>query len=157
MPVNLENFGKDFGTELYVTLGGQKKVGDYNLSWGVSFEDLHPNLKFQGSDFFIFSGEVSREFKVNKEVSLSPFFRAEMSLTPNGDVGSDTFPKIGTRYAWKLTDNLTLTGKAMLMYDPGILGGDVAYVVSNETSLMWKLGDHLVLELPFVRVHQSAE
>jgi hypothetical protein len=150
-PTNLENFGQDFGTEGYYTLGYMKKTGDYNLSLGASYEDLHRNFKFEGTDFFILSGEVSRDIKVSETLSISPFFRVEVSTTPNGDVGSDTFLKPGARFSLKLTEFLTLTGKGMLVYDPGIYGGDVAWVGNIESSLMWKVGDHIIIELPYVR------
>jgi hypothetical protein len=151
VPTNLASIGQDFGTEGYYTLGFMKKLGDYSVSLGASYEDLHHNFAFEGTDFFVFSGEISRDVKLSEALSISPFFRVEVSTTPNGDVGSDAFWKPGARFSLKLAEYLTLTGKAMLVYDPGIYGGDVAWVGNAESSLMWKVGNHFVLELPYAR------
>jgi hypothetical protein len=150
-PTNLGSTGEDYATEVYPTLAWNGKVGDFNLSIGVSFEDLHPTLSLNGGDFYIFSGEISRDFELTTEVTLSPFIRAEVNFTLDGSVKGDTMLKAGTRFAWKATDFVSLTGKAMLIYDPGLYGADVAWVANVEASLLWKLSEHVLIELPYLR------
>lgn len=151
VPANLGSIGEDYATELYPTLMWLGKIGDYNVSLGVSYEDLHPTLSVNGDDFLIFSGEISRDFELTPEVTVSPFFRAEVNFTLDGSVTGDTMLKAGARCSWKINDTVTLSSKAMLVYDPGLWGADVAWVANIEASLLWKIDKHVFLELPFVR------
>jgi hypothetical protein len=150
-PVNQHDIGQDFGTELYPTLGYTKKIGEYSLTIGVSYEDLHQVFDFEKTDFLVISGEISRDFQLTPKFSLSPFLRLESNFTFDGQVNGDTLIKPGVRYAWKLSDNISLAGKLMLVYDPGLLSNEVAWVGNAEASLLWKLNEHAILELPYVR------
>ncbi len=146
LPTKVENIGNDFATELYFTLGWTGKIEDYNLSFGIGYDDLHSNFSARGIDLVIASAEVSRDFKVSDSFTVSPFARVEVNFSLDG------------QYAWCHTPDVFdhflgrgFTGKAMVVYDPGILGGDVAWVVNAEAGLQWKLGDNISAELPFLR------
>ncbi len=155
MPADLSEIGEDFATELDITLGWQGKVGDYNLSASIAYDDLYRTLTPEGSDLIVLATEISRDFKfkLRKEgdLMLSPFARVEVNFTPDGTIHGDALPRVGAKYAWQVNDLLTVAGKAMVVYDPGIAGGDVAWVANVEGSLLWKLGKHAVLEAPFIK------
>lgn len=151
-PVSLGDFNENFGTELDLTLGWIDKAGDYTISAGAAYYDLYRVGSIEGGDILCAYGEISRDFQPLQNLTLSPFARIEVNFTPNGDCGSDALPRIGSRYALKLSDVFTVSGKAMVVYDPGILGLDTALIGNVEASLLWKLGKHTVLELPYLKM-----
>lgn len=150
-PADLSDLGRDYATELDLYLGWSGKVEGFNLSFGADYADMYRTLSVESSDLLILSAEISRDFKLAPSLSVSPFLRVETNFTFDGVVCGDTLPRLGTRFAWDVTDSLSLSGKAMLVYDPGIYGGDSALVGSIESSLSWKLGDNATLEFPYVR------
>lgn len=151
VPADLSDLGEDYATEVDLYLGWSGKVGDFNLSLGANYADMYRTLSVESSDLLILSAELSRDFHLMPNLSVSPFLRVETNFTFDGVVCGDTLPRVGTKFAWNVTDSLTFSGKAMLVYDPGIYGGDSALVGSVESSLSWKLGDSATLEFPYVR------
>jgi hypothetical protein len=151
LPADLSRTGKDYGTEIYSTIGWMGKVRGLNTSFGFGYEDLHNVLRAEGTDWLILSGEVSRDFTPFSGFTISPFGRVEVNFTLDGETIGESLPKAGARYSFKVTDGVRLAGRAMIVYDPGLAGGDVAYVNNLDGALLWKLGKRCVIELPFVR------
>ena len=151
IPTNLEDIGKDFGTEDDLTIGYTRDLKWFSVAVGVSYYDLHRNFTFDGSDLIVPYLELSKEFKVTKKLCLTPFYKAEMNFNLSGSIKGDTFQRVGVRYGWEVTKYLTLAGQTYMLYDPGVLG-DTAFVGSIEGSAVWNLGWHNVkVELPFLR------
>lgn len=151
MPLDVHNTGKDYATELYATAGWTGKVGDYLLTLYVGYDDLHRTGTFDGGDCVAVVGEVSREFKLSETLSLSPFLHVETYFTMDGKTCGDTLPRLGMYYSWQIAERVSLDGKAYLLYDPGVFGGQTAVVGNIEGALHWKLSDNITFECPYVR------
>lgn len=150
VPVDLRKIGENYGTELYATVGWMGKVETFNLFLGVGYEDLYHTLSPEGTDFLIFSAELSRDFTTS-HLTLTPFGKIEINFTLDGTTMAVPLSRIGLRYSYKLSDHLSVGGRMMVVYDPGLVGGDKAFVGNADTALFWKLGKSAALELPFVR------
>ncbi len=151
-PIDVSDFNKDFGTELDGTVGYTNKFGDYCTSFGLSFYDMKKVGTLSGSDLFCAYLEVSRDFLVRPDITITPYLRLELDFTTDGTVGSDLLPQLGSRVAWHANDRLTVVGKGYLLYDPGMFGADTALIGGVEGKLCWKLAEHVSLELPYLRV-----
>ncbi len=154
VPTNLSEIGDNFGTEAMLTLGWKGRVGDYNLSFAVEYEDLHNTLSFEGTDFQIFVGDVSRDFKATDDFTITPFLHLETNFTFDGVVQGDTLPRLGTRLSWHINDIVSVSSQIMAVYDPGILGGDAGWIGNAEAAFNWKIKDNLFLEAPYTRLIQ---
>ena len=150
-PTDLGKIGKDYRTELYLTAGWTGMVGDYKLTLYAGLDDLYQTGTFNKSDFLVFAGEISRDFKVSESLTLSPFIHVETNFTFDGVVQGDTLPRLGSYYSWQINKMLSLDGKVYLLYDPGIMSNQTALVGNLEGSLHWKIADGVTLELPYVR------
>ncbi len=151
VPTSFSRVGEDYATEEYVTLGWTGKLHGFKLSFSVAYDELYPNMRIDGTDFIILAAEVSRPIEVTSTFHLEPFIRSEMNFTLNGGVRGTTLPRFGSRYIWQITSVVSLSGKGQVLYDPGMLGADEAFIGSIESSLNWKIGKHVSLEFPFVR------
>lgn len=151
-PVDLGDFNRDYGTELDLKIKYCTKVGDYNVAIAGAYYDLYQVGSVEGSDFLAVIFDVSRDFKVASNFTLSPYIKVEIDFTTDGQVGGDMLPRLGLRTCWEINKTVSLAGNAFVLYDPGIYGGDVALVGNIEASLNWKLGEHVKLELPYLQV-----
>jgi hypothetical protein len=151
LPLDIKTAGDNFGTELYVSAGWLGKVGDYNLVIAAGYEDLYRTLSPEGSDFLIFSTEVSRDFAPSTNLTLTPFGKIEFNFTPDGSTMGTPLTRVGLRYSYKLHECVSLAGKTQVVHDPGLLGADMAFVGNVDAALLWKLGKHAVIELPYIR------
>lgn len=147
MPTDTSDFNEDFGTEVDYSLGWSKKVKGYLLTFGVAWYDLKQVGDIEGSDFFNFSFEISRDYKVSQELMLTPFFRVEMNVSPDGSAGHDLSPRLGVKYGLDLPGDFALGGRVFLQYDPGTFGFDTAYIGNYEVGLTWKIHEHVILEI----------
>jgi hypothetical protein len=152
VPVCLHELGDNYATEIFTTVGWMGNIKEYTIQAGLSYEDIHHTLHFEASDYIILSSEVLREFKKGK-MSVSPFARTEVNFTRNGSSNGDVFVKMGSRYEYSLCPLLTLKGKMMVVYDPGIAGGNVAWVGNIDMGLWWKWA-RANIEFPYIRFVQ---
>ena len=152
IPFDTSDVGDDFGTEFDVTLGWSGEICGTNVNVGIAYYDMYRVFRADESDMFVPFIEASYDFALTPEITMSPYAKIEVNFTPDGYAGGDAFERIGARCAWKMSDLITLAGNTYVLYDPGILGGDVAWVGSAEASILWDVGHGMILELPYLRV-----
>jgi hypothetical protein len=151
MPADADKVGENYATEMELIVGWAGKVKEYDLTLGVGYYDLYPAFSFGKTDYLLLPLEVSREFKVVPSLKVSPFLRAESYFRLDGYQPGITQPRTGLRYKWDVNSILSVAGRAMAVYDPGIIGGDEVLIGNFESTLLWKFGDHLTVEFPFVK------
>jgi hypothetical protein len=151
MPADASGVGKDYATELELIVGWAGQVKGYDLSLGVGYYDLHPAFSFEKTDYTLLACEAAKEFRPWNSLTVSPFFRAESYFRLDGFEPGVTLPRTGVRYKWEINRVLAIGGRGMVVYDPGIIKGDEAFIGNAEASLLWKLGNHLNLDIPYVK------
>jgi hypothetical protein len=152
IPVDTSDIGDNFGTELDFTVGWSGEVYGFNLNLNANYYDMYRVFRADESDMWVPTFETSYDFALTPEITVSPYFKLEVNFTTNGATVGETFERLGTRVSWKMNDLVTLAGDTYALYDPGILGGDVAWIGSAEASVLWDVGGGVIVEFPYVRV-----
>lgn len=151
-PASLDEFNENNATELDLTVGWTGKIDAYNVSFGMTYFDFVDVGTPNDYDVFFPYLDVGHDFKPTPDLTLTPFFRLEPRFTGDGVLQGDLVARVGSRYGWKINDHATLSGRVMLSYDPGLRGGDTAWIGGADAALQWKIGNHLIVEMPSIKV-----
>lgn len=156
MPAATSEINDDAATELDLTIDYAFKIETFNINIGFSYYDLVAVGEFEGIDFLFPYIEVARKFELSDRFSLTPFTRVEVRYDMAGDVDRAIFPRLGTRYAWKVWEEMIdIAGSAFVLYDPGIRGFDDGFIGNADLAVLWNPRGYPTIEFPYVRVvHQ---
>lgn len=123
---------------------------DTNLKIGFGHFDLNPLFSGNTGDMNELFFEIKHKFEINKNNTLSPFFRLEWNqIVGLGQVSSDIF--VGTYHTWVISPGISLNEKFAAVIDDG-RGSDGGVVGLYYGALNWSVTDHVSIDAPIVKI-----
>ena len=143
----------NYGNEYDYGLGLAGNVYGLGYDVSVNYFDLSaPKLfEFHG-DMFQIAIELNKTFTLDAH-SITPYVRAEPSWVVSGAAPFGAYFHLGVRDRWKMSDLLTLTGSARLVYDTGVYGAVPGSNLRFDLGPEWKLSDKVFLRFPYGRYY----
>lgn len=137
------NSGYDDEFDFYV--GWATEFGDgFNFDVNLAYFNIFPLDTFRDEDALQLAFEVSKDFEINEELTLSPYVRSETLFSLEWEsIQGETYLYGGLGLEWTLGEDWSLESKGYILYDPGIYELDSGFIAALEGSLNWSLSDDL--------------
>lgn len=156
--LNGGGFSSDYGDEFDITIGWVYIFEDSGISVdvGVSRFDILPVGKISDDDITQPFITISREWQIAENHTIAPYARFEVLWADGGNPNGETYIHFGTTYDIGLTEDLSLSQKFDICYDPGMFGFDSGFIGGYEVGLGLDL-DSMHIDLFQIRVATPLE
>jgi len=149
--ISLNNAGRstNFGNEIEYYVGWAGEITGIGVDTGVAYFDLITLFNMPEGDIIQPYIELNKKFAVAEGHTLTPYARAEYGIPAKGNAKEfkGLYVHTGLKHGWRMSKDVSVIQKAVIIFDDGAYGADRAWVGAYEMSPSYRITEWLSFDL----------
>jgi len=149
--ISLTHSGRstNYGNEIEYLIGWSGEIIGIGADAGIGYFDLITLFNMPEGDVIQPYIEFNKKITAAGQHTLTPYVRAEYGIPAKGNAKElkGLYVHTGLKHGWQITDDISVSQKAALIFDGGAYGADRAWVGAYEVSPSYRVREWLSLDL----------